>query len=598
MLLKFKANSLMVKMIIVYTIPFMLLSFILIGNHSKSAQNIRENFIANMTNAYDQSLREVERRLDMAYDLTEMVSRNNKIIKFIDDPYLADKSEFLYQYLDSVVPIIKYATAFTETDDYSIRIYMTKDEIPESWPYFLHLRDPEQDSAIHAFLEREDETQMWLAPGDPQLPPRPLHSERDKYTLLTKLYSPSRQLLGLVAVMVAEDSLLSTVSDDASPEFTQFLYKDGQVSLLPPGTDGEAEARLLSGRLNGGEEPHFIEGEHLYLVKTIGPIGQTLVHKVSLEQLNRSMDKSALNLVLLIVLSVLLLTVTCYVMFRTIFLRLNKIVSIMRKVINGNTYMRIPDAKPDELGQLARDFNGLIEMNNGLIERVVMKERLRKEAQIQALQYQINPHFIYNTLDIFRMQLIRERLFDMADRLADFGKILRYNLGGSTMHTTLREEIGLIRKYIGLQSLGSGREIRLEVDIPEELGEYPVIKFLLQPIVENSIKYGKGTDKESLRLLIRSSLDNGRVIVEVEDNGAGMSAAKADELNAQFRAPLQYEETPKETASSLPQPSAQPSIGLHNINSRLRLYYGAEYSLTIESKEGQFTMVRILLPYE
>jgi len=123
----------------------------------------------------------------------------------------------------------------------------------------------------------------------------------------------------------------------------------------------------------------------------------------------------------------------------------------MRKVINGSTNMRIVDNKQDELGQLAQDFNGLIEMNNNLIHRVVMKERLRKEAQIKALQYQINPHFIYNTLDIFRMKLIKERMFDTADRMADFGKILRYNLSDNTLHTTLKEEIQLIQKYISLQ---------------------------------------------------------------------------------------------------------------------------------------------------
>lgn len=589
MFFKIKRNSIMVKMIIMYTIPFILLSLILIWNNHSTTQNIQDNFITNMSHAFDQASGEINNRIDMAYDLTEMVSRNNKIIEFINDPYLGDEAEFLSTYLDSVIPIIKYATAFTETDDYSMRIYMVDDHIPESWPYFLRLNNQSSNEKLQAFIAKENETQIWLTPSDFQLGPNSLKSDRNKYTLLSKLYSPSRELLGLVAVMVAEDSLLSTAQDASSSDNSQFLYHDQRITFTTTDMDEKAESEILQYHLVE-TEPYFIYEQHLYLYKTLDTINQTFVYKVSLEQLNQSIHKSTINQLLLIVFSVLLLIVTCYFMFKMIFLRLNRIVSIMRKVINGSTSMRIIDNKQDELGQLAQDFNGLIEMNNNLIHRVVMKERLRKEAQIKALQYQINPHFIYNTLDIFRMKLIKERMFDTADRIADFGKILRYNLSDNTLHTTLKEEIELIQKYINLQSLSSSKTIQLDIEITEQLKAYPVIKFLLQPIVENSIKYGKSVPKDSLHIQVDCYVHGQQVWIDIIDNGAGMSEEKMRTLNDQFQAPLNYDEVSTDTP--------ERSIGLYNINSRLRLYYGESYFITIESKDHKYTKVQIKLPYE
>ncbi|RUT41490.1 HAMP domain-containing protein [Paenibacillus anaericanus] len=589
MLFKIKRNSIMVKMIIMYTIPFILLSLILSWNNHISTQNIQDNFITNMSHAFDQASGEINNRIDMAYDLTEMVSRNNKIIEFINDPYLGDEAEFLSTYLDSVIPIIKYATAFTETDDYAMRIYMVDDHIPESWPYFLRLNNQLSNEKLQAFIAKEDETQMWLTPSDLGLGPSSLNSDRNKYTLLSKLYSPAREMLGLVAVMVAEDSLLSTVEDASSSDNTQFLYHDQGITFTTTDIDEKAESEVLQHHLVE-TEPYFIYEQHLYLYKTFDTINQTFVYKVSLEQLNQSIHRSTINQLLLIVFSVLLLIVTCYFMFKMIFLRLNRIVSIMRKVINGSTSMRIIDNKQDELGQLAQDFNGLIEMNNNLIHRVVMKERLRKEAQIKALQYQINPHFIYNTLDIFRMKLIKERMFDTADRIADFGKILRYNLSDNTLHTTLKEEIELIQKYINLQSLSSSKTIQLDIEVTEQLKAYPVIKFLLQPIVENSIKYGKSVPKDSLCIQVHCYVHGQQVWIDIIDDGAGMTAEKMRTLNDQFRAPLNYDEVTTDTP--------ERSIGLYNINSRLRLYYGESYFITIESKDHKYTKVQIKLPYE
>lgn len=214
----------MVKMIVFYTIPFILLSVLLVWNSTHTTRNIQDSFITNMSHAFDQSYRDIEGRIQVASDLTSMVSRNNKMLEFINDPYLGDQSEFLKEYLDTVTPIIKYATAFSESDDYSIRVYMGNDAIPESWPYFFHLSNYSSHPKLQQFMQKDSETRLWLLPDDRELGPASLHDERRKYTLLTKLYSPARDMLGLAVVTLAEDSLFSIEEEPANLSNAQFLY--------------------------------------------------------------------------------------------------------------------------------------------------------------------------------------------------------------------------------------------------------------------------------------------------------------------------------------------------------------------------------------
>jgi len=586
--LKLNKNSIVYRTIFLYTIPFIIFMIIVMVQNQQSQARIQDEFIVTNQHAFTQITDEFEEKIKVANDLKNVVTKNINLLEFIDHPNLSSESEFLDVYLDNVIPIIKYATAFSESNDYEIKVFIMNEEIPESWPYFLHMKHQQQHPQIQAFIQDEQETMMWLhADAAPYLP-KSQALDRAHYTLVSKLYSSTRQLLGLVMIMVAEDMMLPGVDGQLQDrELYTASMLEQEERLKDEETASMLVEQLQSSQSSDQQEGYVMQGDYIYFYKSFNDIHEMLIYKIALTELKASMNKSTISILVMMIGCLFIFIITCIYMFKLIFMRLNRMVSIMKKVIQGDLKMRIPDKGSDELGQLAQDMNGLIEMNNELIHNMIMKERLRKEAQIQALQYQINPHFIYNTLDVFRMRLIKEKMFWIADLLADFGKILRYNLSDQTHETTLGDELELIRKYMNLQKISTSHSIDLQLSIDEKLKKYPVIKFLLQPIVENCLKHGKSKEKDRLSIHISGAMKHNEIVIQVRDDGNGISKEKLDGLNEALQLPLmQYREEKKN------------SIGLQNINSRLRLYYGEQYYLSIDSVEQQYTCVTIKIPYQ
>lgn len=580
--LKWNKNSIVFRTIFMFTIPFIILMAIVMVQNQHSQERIQDEFILTNQHAFSQFTDEFEGKVKVAQDLKEVVTKNINLLEFIAGPNMSSESEFLGYYLDNVVPIVKYATAFTNTNDYEIKVFLNNEDIPESWPYFLHMKHQHNHSQIQTFIADSTQTMMWLHADEKPNLPKSQASDRPQYTLVSKLYSSTRELLGLITIMVAEDTMLPPIS---------MQQQDREMMTLSSMKENEALQETVANISSSitEQEGYLMQGDYIYFYKQYTDIGETLIYKVALFELNDSMNKSTRSILFMMVSCLVIFMIVCIFMFRLIFLRLNRMIAIMKKVIQGDLKMRVPDTRTDELGQLAQDMNGLIEMNNELIHNMIMKERLRKEAQIQALQYQINPHFIYNTLDIFRMRLIKEKMFQVSDLLADFGKMLRYNLSDQTHETTLGDEIDLIQKYMNIKRMDSSSTIEMELSIDDRLRKYPVIKFLLQPVVENCLKHGKSKEKEMLTIQISSEIKHNEIYITIMDDGNGIRADKLNQLNEMFQKPLmQYREEKRNKGS----------IGLQNINSRLRLYYGEQYFLEIDSVEQAYTCVTIKIPYQ
>jgi sensor histidine kinase YesM len=259
---------------------------------------------------------------------------------------------------------------------------------------------------------------------------------------------------------------------------------------------------------------------------------------------------------------------------------------VMRIVAKGNFNIRIPNAHNDEVGQMAESFNVLIEKINFLINDVVKKETAYKDAQLTALQYQINPHFIYNTIDIFRMKLELEGNYEMADSITSFGKMLRYNINRDSQYATIKEEVDYIEKYLNLQKLRYGERIVFVADLPEDFKNIKIIRFMLQPIVENSIKHGIDNYKKGLYIQIKFIKRMRCVQVEVIDNGKGINDAELELLNKQLKNSKALEK----------KNDTYKNIGLENINARIKLFYGEQYYIKLESIEGEYTKAIINIP--
>ncbi|MEG1515506.1 MAG: sensor histidine kinase [Clostridia bacterium] len=222
-------------------------------------------------------------------------------------------------------------------------------------------------------------------------------------------------------------------------------------------------------------------------------------------------------------------------------------------------------------------------------EREYSLEMLKKEAELNALQSQINPHFLYNTLDSIRGQLVAEGMTDAADILEALSKLFRYSINPKTVYNTLEQELDNIDNYMRILHYRFGDRIAfshvIEGDVAFVMNcEMP--KLTLQPIVENAVQHGMEHREEDGRIVVRAAISEKGLHICVEDNGAGIAPERLDELN-------------KKLSEGAPIQKTQGSgIALINVNERIRMLYGEYYGLYVYSDEGIGTEVHIWLPVQ
>lgn len=241
--------------------------------------------------------------------------------------------------------------------------------------------------------------------------------------------------------------------------------------------------------------------------------------------------------------------------------------------------------RQDDLGRLILGFNNMTARLKESILREYESKNLQKKAQIMMLESQINPHFLYNTLNVINSIAILEDVPEISELATGLGDMFRYNISGGSL-VTVMDEITQIERYANIQKLCMAGRIETVFDVPEEVRGKKILKFLLQPLVENCFEHGFSQDKRDGRIGIRASSEEGVVMLTVEDNGAGMSEARLKQLTEKCR----------EQGSLCLEKEETDSIGLLNVNFRLKNYYGEEYGLILESEVGRGTKITIRIP--
>lgn len=288
-------------------------------------------------------------------------------------------------------------------------------------------------------------------------------------------------------------------------------------------------------------------------------------------------------LLCLITLMVILMTV---LLANSITRPLQKITALMKDVQNGDLTVRFHARYSDEVGILGTNFNQMLDHIHALLHQVAEAETIRKQVEIDALKGQINPHFIFNTLETFRMMAVENDNFELADDISTFGKIVRYNITLMNEITTIQEEINYLQHYIQIQNCRFNNRISLYVHIEPPLEKHPIIKLLIQPIAENAIIHGLPHNIDTLfRIQIHIQRVEEALTIKIHDNGDGMKPEQLTRLHQELK--LSYLDA-----------KSKKSIGLRNVNERISLYYGPDYGLSISSQFHKGTSIKITIPYQ
>ena len=551
-------------------IPFtviVLFLFIAVNNDSATRQ---KNFSDTVFGQIDGNIRG---NIELIRHITQNVLSNNELMRFLTKPYSAGEDYGQY------ITLIRGYTQAIFSADYrsDIRIYPINETIPMGIGVFYPFDTILNDANVAGFIN-SNETNIWFSEQDFENFHNPfLFPTTERFVYLEKIFNPSLEFLGIIAFSIPE----------------RYFFHDGNVNGINVQSIGKTRFINLTNTII--DESDLIEittvnkdyfrynNMHLYShYPDIFPFQIIIVVPA---------DISVTILKIILICMAIFLSLALFTVIRSIRIvtrKMNDCISEMDESISGNFIGRLKPQGHDELSLIATRINLLLDKIADQIHLIIKKETAGKEAQLMALQHQINPHFIYNTLEVFSSKMKLNGFYSESDALVSFANIFRYNVYSHDMLVSISEELKQAENYMNIQKL-SYPNITLEVTIPPELHDMKIPKFIFQPLIENSIIHGTIPKADTVSIVISATKpdDAGNVLFSISDNGRGLDVSMIKHLNETLSSD---EINIKATSED------KGSIGLTNINTRLRLHYGDKTFITVHRDKG-WTVIRFTVSH-
>ena len=557
---------------------FVLLPFcvILAGVTVYANQLQLKNDLAQNENLAAQVVNAVSQQTELAQNMCKSVLQNQSILNFFDKEY-SSSSDLLY-YRTTIYEFVKATNGMS---DIKLRVYLENSSIPMGFGVFYPMRYIDRGEVFQTFYSSGQES-VWLDGNfDGELPENQRLGSGDTYHYLHKIKVGSR-LLGVVEAMVPKRVLaVHDVLKQPGPMVVDscYFYNYTDTPLT------EDQLRTFAGNAGTGYTGSLVYSRH-ELPK--GPLSVIVISPRA-------------QITFVAVLAVLLLLAVVAVMLAGFFLYNRRMIQDIHHCLDEMAVAIENDFNPhagppgssiaeiskrrDEISILAQRITYLLGQIRSLLDQKIQEKTAAKEAVLLALQHQINPHFLYNTMEVFSARMELAGLYEESGAISAFCRMLRYNMNTKDMTVAMKQEIRQVKDYLAIQRI---RKIPFEIsfDVPPELMEELVIRFLLEPFVENSFKYRGAVSPLYIRIAVQSL---GRQMeITIENNGESISPDRMAELNERFRS----------EPVSVKSPGSH--IGLTNINSRLKLFYGEDHYIQVGSSGGitffRFCVERRALP--
>lgn len=406
------------------------------------------------------------------------------------------------------------------------------------------------------------------------------------------IQSASQEILGTLYIDISSEYLDGIINETKLEEGSQIYIVDKakeEIAYNPYSSEKVEHQEGLNKYLSYMSPKHqyMRVGENYYIYSEVPNTNWIVVECIPTYNLENSYQKIR-NITLTVMgFSVLLLTIIYYFYSKKTNKPIKDLKIAMERIQKGDLDTRVQVGTNDEIGFLANGLNQMtLELQNH-IQKVYIAEIRQREAEIEALKTQIEPHYLYNTLDVIRMTAITKDDQETAEMIDGLSGQLKYLIGGARDMVTLQAELDSVRNYFKIIKIRYENRFSLEVDVPEELLELKVPQLILQPVVENAVKHGLKPKEEGEGVVaIQGMKSEDRLEITVMDNGIGMT----EEKMADVQQLLDSQDTVKHAKSK------RASIGLKNVYDRIKLIFGDAYSMEISSFEGIGTIVKYKLP--
>lgn len=525
----------------------------------------------------------MEEVLKLAINTSDMIYQDDSLHSILKREY-DNYGQVVSAYNEYTIlsDYLKYYNEFNRVEMYvdndtllnATGIFKVTDEIRESAWYNKAI----EDKGVITWLYKKDETT-----GNYSL------------SLVRSINSTSRGNIGVLVISISPNYLANIVNDE---RYKTSILVDGiviysndlKVGEIADLGASEAEASYYY-EIN---EEFNDNGDHLILNtfkldKSFNNTFQVLVNVpvdiITME--SNTVIKKGILIIGIVIMSSLIVILYFSKNFSD---RINILRSEMHKVVKGNFNIKKSMDGNDEISEVYDDLYIMMESINKLIDEVyirkIQQEKLmvkQKEAEFKMLANQINPHFLYNTLETIRMRAFCSGDRELASIVKKLGKIMRRNLEVSNQNVSFESELELVKNYLEIQGLRFKGKVEHEFNIEIDSKKYNILPLLLQPIVENAFVHGLEGTKEKGKIVVSAFEDLGYLLVEISDNGCGMTKEQLEFINDNLGKTNKKE-------------NGHQSIGMRNINERIKIFYGDEYGIHVFSELNVGTKVVLVLP--
>lgn len=410
-----------------------------------------------------------------------------------------------------------------------------------------------------------------------------VYDEEPILTFPEKVYDDNGQVIGYFFVNIESRKLYYDYLDvlaDSHVKEAVLLREDQVIASLDMEMAG-MEYRTPDQNENWiqGQEKIGSDSENIYIYSKGDYSKLGLFLRIDRKAIMGNVSDIKISLLCVMLLMLLLSLIPAFYLTRMVYRPLQELTHTIKHVSDGELEIRAEVISKDEIGSLSVEFNQMLDQIEHLIQEVIEQETQKKNAELEALQYQITPHFLYNTLNSIKCAAMLRGEKDLAKLLEDFVELLQASISKKGTFLTVAEEIHILKNYLNLQNFRYGGEFMVVYEVEDEVQQCLVPRLLLQPLVENALLHGLDIKEKNGRITIRAWRKKEKLYLEVEDNGRGMTQEQIREL----------------LNSKAKKTRGLTAVGVSNIRERLSLYYGSEAGLSYESGESG-TKALICLP--
>lgn len=382
------------------------------------------------------------------------------------------------------------------------------------------------------------------------------------------------------------EQLLEKANTDTSGEYVYLMAPDGEIiyhpkqNLIHMGLYEENNTEA-AGYEDTTVKENFHGEKRLVTVKTISYTGWKLISVVPMKSFSMGMTGMRNLVVLLVALTVLAVVILNQMVSARISKPLRRLNDSVKEWEAGNMNPDIYIGGSMEVEHLGKTLRSTVAQIRQLMDDIVVEQEEKRKSELDALQSQINPHFLYNTLDSIVWMITGERYDDAVFMITQLASLFRISLSNGKTVIKIEDEVKHARNYMNIQKIRYKNSFEVDFQIEEDILDGCIVKLVLQPLLENAIYYGMEFMDGEGEIHVRGYRKDKDVYLEVEDNGLGMPEEEAAEL-------LNGKERPHKHGSG---------VGLVNVHSRLKLRFGEAYGLVIHSCPDEGMMVQIHIPY-